>query len=521
MPQPLTRRELRRRQLEEEAKLEAIATGELPLLDDDGNPVVAEAYAAGATQAPDGQVTDEEPGSRPPAAGRRLPEQGDPGSGGGSGVERTESGSATESAESAPDADTTASDGGTEAVRSPGGTSAAEASTDEEPVVDEPVAGRRAAEAEAPARDIAADDDTTGDAGTADSNAPAPPTPVAGAAKLPSRRSMRERARQADAGAAEPEAPSERTGTGRRPVVRTPRTASGIRSVDSTGALTAVQPVSRHEPEPAPEPDEAETTTDPGAWSAVVSPPEAPATPSSVGPPPAPEPEGDADSTSEGDAGAASTADVEDGNEGATGDTVAGSTSHSAESTRTVPGWLTTPAATSADTSSADERTLTGPEAVAAAALSADEESDETGGSDAPRWSPLSDYSPDSAETPAQPERRSVRERMGDVPDSRDDADAARAADSAGEADAESSATGTSYGSTEGSRRLSADDEERTGARNPATSVIRIVALVLAAIVIGILIALLYLNQGDDGAAGRSALSTVAAASSGWTGTTT
>lgn len=67
------------------------------------------------------------------------------------------------------------------------------------------------------------------------------PTP-AGGTRLPSRRSLRERAATAST---RPETPQERTATGRRPVVRAPRTAQGVRSLDSTGRLTGVQPVVR------------------------------------------------------------------------------------------------------------------------------------------------------------------------------------------------------------------------------------------------------------------------------------
>src|SRR5690606_40395499 len=64
----------------------------------------------------------------------------------------------------------------------------------------------------------------------------------AGGTRLPSRRSLRERAATAST---RPETPQERTATGRRPVVRAPRTAQGVRSLDSTGRLTGVQPVVR------------------------------------------------------------------------------------------------------------------------------------------------------------------------------------------------------------------------------------------------------------------------------------
>lgn len=54
-----------------------------------------------------------------------------------------------------------------------------------------------------------------------------------------SRRSLR--ARQADSGASPPEQPSERTATGRRPVIRPPASARSTRTVDATGELTSIQ----------------------------------------------------------------------------------------------------------------------------------------------------------------------------------------------------------------------------------------------------------------------------------------
>ena len=54
-----------------------------------------------------------------------------------------------------------------------------------------------------------------------------------------SRRSLR--ARQADSGATAPEQPSERTTTGRRPVIRPPASARSTRTVDATGELTSIQ----------------------------------------------------------------------------------------------------------------------------------------------------------------------------------------------------------------------------------------------------------------------------------------
>ncbi len=80
-------------------------------------------------------------------------------------------------------------------------------------------------------------------AGTAETSAPTTGRASSDTPRLPSRRSLRERA--ASASAAPEESPQERTATARRPVVRTPGTAQGVRSLDSTGRLTGVQPVVR------------------------------------------------------------------------------------------------------------------------------------------------------------------------------------------------------------------------------------------------------------------------------------
>ena len=75
-----------------------------------------------------------------------------------------------------------------------------------------------------------------------------------GAGQL-SRRSLRERQAAANAGA--PEEPSERTATGRRPVIRPPASARGTRTVDATGELTSIQRAIRDikaAPAGAPEP---------------------------------------------------------------------------------------------------------------------------------------------------------------------------------------------------------------------------------------------------------------------------
>ncbi|WP_193311512.1 hypothetical protein [Georgenia satyanarayanai] len=181
---PLTRRELRWQQAEEAARLEAIATGELPLGQHHERPV------------PPPMTT---PGSAPSAA-------------------------------SAPS---------TSAAPTP----------EPEPAPSAPSAPASVPTASAP---------TAASAPSSDETRPGPP-------RVPSRRSLRER----EPGPAAAERPQERTATGRRPVVRTPSTAQGIRALDATGQLTGIQPVVRPDApgsrtSAAPAEPEAE---EPAVWS--------------------------------------------------------------------------------------------------------------------------------------------------------------------------------------------------------------------------------------------------------------
>ncbi|WP_163544799.1 hypothetical protein [Occultella kanbiaonis] len=76
-----------------------------------------------------------------------------------------------------------------------------------------------------------------------------------------SRRSLRAKQASADAEPTTPEAPSERTSTGRRPVVRPPAAARATRGLDETGGLTPIQRAVRDinaAPDAAPEPLRAE-----------------------------------------------------------------------------------------------------------------------------------------------------------------------------------------------------------------------------------------------------------------------
>lgn len=190
---PLTRRELRRLQEEEAARLEAAATGELPL----GQPETT-AQPAATTEAPDAG-----PNARATAVTAPTPA----------------------SAPSAPSAPATAPT---------------------------PVSAPSAASAPSSARE-------EGTSPAAPSVSPRDEPP-----RVPSRRSLRER----DPQPLPEERPQERTATGRRPVVRTPSVARGVRSLDSTGQLTGIQPVVRPDaPDQQPGTPAAEDTTAPAVWS--------------------------------------------------------------------------------------------------------------------------------------------------------------------------------------------------------------------------------------------------------------
>lgn len=96
-------------------------------------------------------------------------------------------------------------------------------------------------------------------------------------APVPARPTVRARLTEPGGGSSresEPEEPSERTTTGRRPVVRPPTAARAIRRLDETGAISAVQPVVAG-PVAAVAP--ADPLTDPGptnvaaSWESAVS----------------------------------------------------------------------------------------------------------------------------------------------------------------------------------------------------------------------------------------------------------
>lgn len=189
---PLTRRELRRRQLEEQARLEAIATGELQLgpagtyeVRKAAREAAATASESSAATSPDSGATASSPASAPSAASGAVP------------VERTSSprsaGSATGS--------------------TPTGATATGAAPSTSPA-----------------------------------SAPSAATGAIATGRPPSRRSIRDKRETADD---RETTPQERTATGLRPVVRTPSSAHGVRRLDATGQLTGVQPAVR--PDDVPE----------------------------------------------------------------------------------------------------------------------------------------------------------------------------------------------------------------------------------------------------------------------------
>ncbi|WP_413450439.1 hypothetical protein AA0Y32_07195 [Georgenia phoenicis] len=227
---PLTRRELRRLQEEEAARLEAAATGELPL----GQPSTT-AEPAATPPRPDPAATTPEPAPRP----EPTPEpevRPDPTPQPAATAPRPDPGPSSRSA----------------AVTAPTPVSAPSAPS-APATAPTPVSAPSAASASSSAHE----ERTTSPA--APSASPRPEAP-----RIPSRRSLRER----DPQPLPEERPQERTATGRRPVVRTPSVAQGIRALDSTGQLTGIQPVVRPDaPSQQPATPAGDATTAPAVWS--------------------------------------------------------------------------------------------------------------------------------------------------------------------------------------------------------------------------------------------------------------
>jgi hypothetical protein len=110
-------------------------------------------------------------------------------------------------------------------------------------------------------------------AATAASTAPSAVRASATQAPVPSRRALRERLREAEPAAA-------RTGAGTQPTIRPPSTAKAVRTVEDTGAISAIQPVvTSPEAEAAAAPPAVrggqvaapEWGTSPSAWESAVS----------------------------------------------------------------------------------------------------------------------------------------------------------------------------------------------------------------------------------------------------------
>ncbi|WP_448072699.1 hypothetical protein [Georgenia yuyongxinii] len=269
----------------------------------------------------------------------------------------------------------------------------------------------------------------------------------------------------------------------RRPVVRAPHAAKGMRSLDATGTLTGIQPVpAAAPPSSLPAPD---APTDPTEWESAVHLPiigddgrsltfADPQT-MTIRAEPEPEPESEPEPT-------VTMAPVRNG--------LTPAPHRTSTATPAQPGG--TPAQPEVDVeqwAGADSSD---------AVLEDDEYDDEP---PRPQWTTLAEYSsatgasadvaagtsPDEAGEPAgrrtqrEAERRPLRARV---------AETARVA------------TGASAHSADDAYAYDEDDDE-AAPENPVTSVVKIVILVLAAIVIGLLIGLLAFGGGaEDGAAG-------------------
>ncbi|GAA4287472.1 hypothetical protein [Georgenia daeguensis] len=483
---PLTRRELRIRQLEEQARLEAIATGELPLVDDDGRPLPPEAALARSVAATgtttDGAAGAERSDAPVPQASTAHSSVRQP---------RTAQPPAPSAQPPAPSARDRVADAAPTPAEDRGQIPAAPAPA---PAPDRAAAPAPAsARAEVPARVTQADQ------------------PAAPAAPL-SRRSLRDRVRS-DVAVPE-DGPTERTATARRPVVRAPHTAKGIRTLDATGTLTGVQPVaagSAQPSRPGPVADEPPVTTDPAGWESAVGLPAVTddgtlvidAVPSGAPDTATPASAPSAPTTGAPASGAPASRVPTSGREAAGRTTAAPAPAPApapadapapATAAPAAPGPAFTPVrrepteaerARSAASPSRFPSAASGPEAVAAAALDEGPDEEDYDDEARPQWASLAEFSAASSQSPDEsseraghePARRSVRERM---------------------------AGPVSGPGADGVEDLEDDGhDEDADTRNPAASLVKIVALVLVAIVIGLLIGLLAFNQEADGASMR------------------
>lgn len=316
----------------------------------------------------------------------------------------------------------------------------------------------------------------------------------------------------------------------RRPVVRTPPMAKGVRMLDSTGTITGIQPVTAAGPEPAPaaprtgdvprpgSAPESEVSADPVSWESAVSLPVVPDDEHTIR-----VEDHLTEHTSEPEA--TPTTEPEDEHLHEHADRTADETRSPGSEPRTATGGFASPrwsavSASSPDAVSELDRTValppvsprsagsarsatSSPEAYAAAALAAEDDDDAPL---RPNWSPVSGFTAASGSSPDEAEattgrrarrepapRRSVRDRVAAVADAVSAASAAEAEDEAAYV-------------------------EEMRPRNPAASVVRIVALVLAAVIIGLLIGLLAFRDPAGAAEAGAAAAAVMRDTAGGTG---
>ncbi|MBZ2198516.1 hypothetical protein [Occultella gossypii] len=279
LERPLSRRELR-------ARDEALASGALQLGPDGPVPTPMSATSALSAHTAPSAATPASGGRRRAGTDARaavVPSTTDAETDGGASAEPATTDPATDGAASAESPTThPATEGRASAEPATGASDpspadqsqAAQVPADPAPA---PTPGAGAADeapaapaATASAADAASSDDSTTGAAPADDSAAGVPRAGAPSAESAattgefgavSRRSLRAKQANADADPAAPEAPSERTSTGRRPVVRPPAAARATRGLDETGGLTPIQRAVRDlnaAPDAAPEPPRAE-----------------------------------------------------------------------------------------------------------------------------------------------------------------------------------------------------------------------------------------------------------------------
>lgn len=337
------------------------------------------------------------------------------------------------------------------------------ARTAERPVeagAERPVPGPRTAEHPADAATEGPRMPRTPEGGPAQDPAAAAPS------ARPARRSVRDLSRTTDGAKEADHAPTERTGTMRRPVVRAPHEARGVRSLDATGTLTGIQPVTPARPKTArPEPEAEPVSTDPAAWESATALPAVSAARGATYEISAPAPR---TTPAPAESGAAETAarpvraprpgTVAEA-PGARPDTV-----RPAPASRPIPA-PRRPVEPSTPVAHADVESAPSPQWAPLSSFSAPSSAsgDEAGGTRAPQGGPAP--------------RRPLRERLAE------------------------------QAASTGSAESPDDDEDDDYPPNPVATVVKMVILVIAAVIIGVLIGLLAFG-GDETqamAAGRVA----------------